>query len=1672
MSPTDQKHARGQRFTTPTASWRAVVFFLFISASSASAQEDELVLQPAELMQGAELLASIRRQPPQVDREVQLVYPDGSVQSLGVVQTDSAGSAIARAPLPDLLPGNYAVELLVGRAVRDSDPLVITTGPTLTLDPPTGFGGQQVQVQVDGLLPGLATLQIAGVTVSGPEAVSETSWSVTAYMPDGGQGQIPVTVQNLVGDRMVAGASTEFERFRTERTVGDVLSVNLPTEPFRRGELREITGQLALPDGRDIDEYNIKLVWRLRDGEMIPISVQAVEFTPAVGKGIGVRYDFSAAVVAPSVNVGFSFIDLDQAVDSLGFVAQSPTTEQTEYWPITMSGDQLIDLDDEQGIVITGRLIDQTNPNDATNGIEGAIVAIDADTRLINPLDVGKNVFDFFDKRGGSGQSQGAERMFVSNAAGMLWEESQLFDAHADLTGLIVNDFGCPITLDLTQTNANGNYTIAFSPELTKLLGLLRDREIDPISGTFVPTGNITRDQFLVRIAALHLDDAYGVQATVFDDQTFTGLRYEFRRDQFGNYQYREGLEGEFTANFNPATDVLNSFMRPVPPGLSQEIQSDIAIVGLDPGSDETKNGLKRMVFDGLITLPGQVNNPLIDQAPVTLTLDWLVSALGPLDGVVIIDGVGTFPLLASSGNPCSPGSEIVYSADLIGLSVVKGPITGRIEAVSGETLFFKEIEIRTIDGPSWFEGANAQAYEQPIAISWSPRDLSITATELPKATSASADIDDLGVGNVANDNSEPAAKVSQQIVSGAFGVVTRSSTADVTVFNKGGSSATGKLTLAGKTTAFATKLTNAAQQLGGARDELLNRSGEPTFGDKVPIVLFDSGKIPLFRQVWGVPPIAAATLGADLMFLVELLTFGYVDTPSETTILVNSIIEPTSSVVLDVFFDFSAVFGIVSATMTASPEIKIGMPIIVTNNFFNEAESGPCFQFLLSLLFEVSVGPCPFCVSGSYADTPVNESTPQGCSLLTKQSIASVMSRRAAAAPIADSVSLATSDNGLSLAVLSDTDGIHVQPIVGGITGPEVMLDAGPGAMQPAVSFYDADAAVAVWAQSSLTQSEYDQRVAADYDCDEIDLIADPDCDSQTLFNEAQFQHLVYAVWDGTDWSTTQNLTLPTTGEGGVQLASCKADNPLCPAGGEVLAVWHRDMAADLAAHQIKLFYATFDGLSWTAPVEIDPTSVAKDVQPAPVYHDGEPLVVWVRNLVPVDGSGGLRLSSRELVYQFLDRAAGTQVMPNVPDSVASPSAEVASNGAVVLSFTSSNSAGNDLPFVGTRRALYSGIGQNCHQTISGVCQWFSLRQLDQHGRSIYVEHPQVVLGANNSVNVLYRWLGTDGELLPGDPFGVLGFGDTAMHSLALPEVATTANVYVNALTADGNVNWNTAAVFDPAIDGILAVSAQGNQAAQLKDSAAKLGVHTKPMAGVIAKRLGTGRPVTLFKVPPGADLTVNRLSAAAEQVVGDDVLTVNLELANEGQPLSETTVVDVWWGGPPGRGELIHQQGPIAIIDALGTLVQFTVDVPSDIDPNQPQLMVVEVNPDRAITEREFTNNQASLTLNALPVPSNLSHRLDLAGTTVLLDWDIADDPRATHFRILRRDVGSTEPIQVGVVPNSGLIDVLARPGDHYEYCVTSMTRAGVESRCSDWYPVVVQAIPANEIFRSGFE
>ena len=518
--------------------WLCTLILCAVGLTNAQAQEDEIHLLPADLMQGSEILASITKQPAGVDRELQFVLADGSIQILTTVVTDALGHALARAPLPDVPPGDYLVELFGDRAVLDTAAISVTAGPVVMLDPPSGYGGQRVTVQVSGLTPGTVALQLDGVPMVGPLIIEGTTFSSELIIPEGGESILLLTVQNRIGDRLVGSGAANFQRHRTIRTTGEVLSVNLPAEPFRRGELREISGQLALPDGRGIDEYEITLVWRLEDGTMIPINVEPVQFTRTLAKSSHSTYDFSAMVVTPSPKVGFAHIDLDQATDEFGFVYRNPSTGKSGYWAINKDGSP-INLDDGQGIVITGRVIDSTNPDNQTNGIEDAIVAIVGETRLIDPADVGKDVFEFFSKG-----TTNSNLVRVSNAAGLLWQDNQIFAAAQDLVDLVVTDTGCPVTLNLKQTDANGNYTIAFSPELTEFLSLFRDRVIDTSSGTFVPTGTITRDQFTVRISALHLQDAFGLPATAFDNQSFTGLRYDFQRDDLtGAYKFREGLE-------------------------------------------------------------------------------------------------------------------------------------------------------------------------------------------------------------------------------------------------------------------------------------------------------------------------------------------------------------------------------------------------------------------------------------------------------------------------------------------------------------------------------------------------------------------------------------------------------------------------------------------------------------------------------------------------------------------------------------------------------------------------------------------------------------------------------------------------------------------------------------------------------------------------------------------------------------------------------------------------------------------------------------------------------------------------------------------------------------------------------------------------------------------------
>ncbi|MEM9531799.1 MAG: hypothetical protein AAGA23_12865 [Pseudomonadota bacterium] len=1675
-------------------------------------------LLPAQLHPGAEMIAAVFDQAPGATRSLRVRDPGtDTLFPLGDLTTNRAGSGSLRAALPDLLPGLYLVEMQVtgNGAVIGTAGLEVLEPLQISLDRDSAFAGQSVEVSVTGLPAGQATVLLDDQIILGPLTVSDGVLAQRFLVPGGAGGSLTVKVESRVGNRLIAGVQSSFRRSPTVNTQVEPVRVTLPAEPLRRNSLSALSGELRLPDGMDPEQFLWTLVLISEDGTLTPINVRPIEWTRTANKGDDNTFGYAAEFVLPGLLSGHTQVPIAGNVDAIGLIYQIPqfigsepadpdgTAEIAQNAYLDVNGNLIIiqdgfPYDDELGITINGKV--EGTSGGKTVPIEGAIVSINADTQLIYPDQIGRNPQDLFFGLSRVDPPEPGQRL-VSRSAAPYVPETQMTDALkilglANPPGVTPPDFrpgDCPLTLSTFTTDANGEWSFTFSPALTDYIQALRAFLLEQADAgvAYVTAPAQVEDYFRVRISALHLDNAFGVLASDITQPGSTpkyrGLRYDFERSNAGEYSVCLDADQDCTQSgitFNPLTEtLLSNQFGPVPPGTENEILSDILIDGLAPPQDvpgQDAEDFSTYVWDGLLTFPSQTDNPSLNTQEIQLHVLWSgelygTPMAGPQGAFVTLDGIGDYPLLLQGSNPCA--AEVTYTATIPGLAVVRGPINGEINLLVGETLWRKPIRINSIDGPTWFEDA---AYEQPASIIWTPQQANITAQELPKDVDASNNFgNELDLGSIQNNNVETA-EVKQ-----TYGVAiqtrpTRTRDAAVTVFDNNNDLP--------KSTQKLDHITAIAEAYGmldalgadagkGSVQSLLNRPGTPDVGSKGPEQLFQSF-VPLFRYVWGVPPIAAAVLGADLIYGASFVYFAYIKA-TDFDISVDSLTEPSSFVTLNVFFDFSAIFGLINASVAAGPEIAVSMPMVIIDNALDTDASNPCFRFGLELEFEVSVGLCPLCVRGSYSDTPLQESEPDQCVIAGN---AKRSTKAIAEAPSADSIGIATNGLGTTFVASTDSTGVNIQEILAGqFLGTVYPLTSGRGAMQPEVIFYDANRAVAVWAQSGLSETDFDLLVNSDFQCTREDTADGQVCTDQELFDAQQHQHMVYALWDGVGWSQPLSLTPPLNvnalGEGGVRLAACLGADPDCPVGGEVLAVWHRSLSADLDENQIKLFYAYFSGGTWTTPTEIDAGSSVKDVQPSPLYLTGDPAVVWVRNSDAGNSAQGLQTENRRLVYQFLRRGGGTLEVfnPNPSGtfvepgerSIASPSAAAFEDG-IAISYTSSNS---QAPFIGTRRALW-GVRGSCNiQT--GVCDpWLKQKQQDQHGRDIFSEKPQLMVSAGGTPMVAHRWLGTSGEIKRGDPFGVTGLGDTAMQILALPDQPGTDSlpVQVNPVTSDGLVNWQTAAAFDPINDSAVIISAQADQ---LAGGGQKFGFTAQPLGSVHRQKLGTDRTVTLFQATNGPDLTLlsARLTGAGV-VSGDQSIDVQATVANIGAPLQSEFSLSAYLDGPPGVGRLVGTVDRVALTDPLGTDVVVPIDIPSAVERESLRLLYVVVNAGRTIQESIGDNNQVTLPLNQLLPPTALDSFLDSSGTTAFLKWDPVADTRVSKFRVYRRSSNAAEVLQVGVTPTNGFMDMLSYPGQVYDYCVASLTESLAESACSDWVTVEVKSNPGILIFREDFE
>ncbi|HUU85066.1 MAG TPA: SBBP repeat-containing protein [Phycisphaerae bacterium] len=229
----------------------------------------------------------------------------------------------------------------------------------------------------------------------------------------------------------------------------------------------------------------------------------------------------------------------------------------------------------------------------------------------------------------------------------------------------------------------------------------------------------------------------------------------------------------------------------------------------------------------------------------------------------------------------------------------------------------------------------------------------------------------------------------------------------------------------------------------------------------------------------------------------------------------------------------------------------------------------------------------------------------------------------------------------------------LKVQRMVGGVwEAPETLIDTDYHRGNPSIVSLGGDQWMAMWSQSNLPTSLLDTltaetivsqqeiwyavgdssgwdapvRLTANSTCDDSPELVRLD-DGRVLavwrrmsgidLEEIGASNLVWAIWDGADW--TAPAVLADTGEQLSQPALA-----VLP-GGEAVAVWLSDASAD--GSQVTVWSSAFDGVSWSAPQAIsDAAPGNRNWSNVVGLSDGTALALWTEE----SGAGAILMSAR----------------------------------------------------------------------------------------------------------------------------------------------------------------------------------------------------------------------------------------------------------------------------------------------------------------------------------------------------------------------------------------------------------------------------------------------------------
>jgi hypothetical protein len=1549
--------------------------------------------------------------------------------------------------IPNTVSGNYNIVLyrvqLATTRVGTTD-VVIRTQPTVSLTPTSAAQGKSVRIQVANLSPGTVRVIFAGETVLGPIAVSGSSWTGKFIVPRDRPTTVPSTttlvVENIIGRNVVGRTQLNFSVLAANGLPRLAATITqAPSSVVRRGATVTLGGTLRTNDGvAPVGRQSA--YWRGPNGQVVPLDDDIT---------LSSNGSFTMQARAPE-----SFLDgmLMRGEQRGTLILQNQGFDVDSDAPATFSAqqNQAQTLEFERGFANSLPLLTiEVRKRDAANGnplVENAIVEVLPDSRGALGAENNRSV-------------QGAVApLYQLDNAERAWGAMRPNQTEALRFGEvplgrvnIPDGYGCEVTYYRKYTNANG--LASFVVDLAEIAQMSVPRfVIDNLGRPHRVGGAFALDIYAAQLGLTSTQIVVG-----YDEDT--GVWRDGEGEPFPGNRVVVLLE-----NGNPADQFsLRNMVLDGYGGTKRSTQC--SGVGEGDGTCE----FIPSYFGDLYTYESTNDFPnanFVDpNALRSLRLTVPTEIFGPLSfGRIRIGngpwsnftaGVGTPRCTLDSLNEDQFGNsavEYVASLDMKRMPTRKVTTSGR-NASGGvdATLELKfglqpvrsiPIKFSTIRPPNGIFAGNPAI--ESFQINANNDQVSgrykVPTLDIPVASPG------YGVGRL--DNKSENSSVFN-FVRTPDNMATQNTATTST--NKVAAVPSGPKGPSGYSAFFG--FTN-------------NNNNTPS-----TTTLFDTGLIPLFRYVWGLPPIAQATLGADFWTAATLKFYGELRTQG-----MNATIDPDVAGGVNIFFDLEALLGLVSASISAESEIGITMRSVVNGgglaHLGQTQQSGQCFRFDLTAVWEAcAVGICDggreplICEREPNNCVPCQSAAPKASDALGLNVSSNQPERFNAldqAKPKLVASRLGTDGRGNSITVGIDDNG---DLIATHLRGTELRftrrIAARPVAPQHlSVAFYKTDGAMVVWSANRASAASIttlmQQQGARAFD----DLVR-----TQILF---------FSFWDGRVWSTPSQLTSAGS-DGKMQLAGCLAPVRLagvgsCPTGGEITAVWERDANNNLDAPDLEVWNATWSITGgWRSVGRVSSTGASGDMQPQVAYFNSTPIVVWAHN----PAGQFTQLNNRQLAYRFMDGTSTQKLATALGTGVGWVSVGVSSSDQVVIGYTRTQDATS---FVGNRHALFAARSILC---LAGSCNFEVTEPRDQHGRQFRVERPRVSFGEDDVPIIGFRAVaygaGSNGQVaLAGDPIGIVtGTGD-----LGLVRVGDFTQQQYRArllpLTNDGLQHWSPEVVFDDSIGGVLALSgrALAAQRSSLESQAAQAISGEVPVISA-SRELADGSVLTMMGGAP--DFVLETSSASRSIISAGQTMTVRAILVNQGASYTSSTHGSVQvvaaWDAPAGAGV---NAGTFTLPDPMASnasrSVAFNVTVPNDTRADERRSLFLSIVASDEANEVTGPKDEVRLDFNAMPVPQDVNAQAN-GSALVSIGWDASTDTRIAGWRVWKRDSAGLWR-HLGSTRVAGYMDFNGVVGAVNAYRVAAYSNNGVESEPSEDTSILIEQRLDEIIFRSSFE